>query len=113
MQSVARSRATGETLHLSYTLLLLARARGLAGELPDGRAATREGLTWSRQCGQRYLEAELWRVDGELAYRSGEAEAAASLRRAFEVASAQGAGLWERRARHSLADRFPDLPVRE
>uniref|UniRef100_UPI002FC5E3ED ATP-binding protein n=1 Tax=Bosea sp. (in: a-proteobacteria) TaxID=1871050 RepID=UPI002FC5E3ED len=29
LRSVARSRAEGETLHLSYTLLLLARARGM------------------------------------------------------------------------------------
>src|SRR5262245_63940616 len=80
--SVARSRAEGETLHLTYTLLLLARARGLAGELRQGRAAAREGLSWSHRCNQRYLEAELWRIDGELAYRSGERETAdASLRR--------------------------------
>src|SRR4030095_8711583 len=32
VRSVARSRTDGETLHLTYTLLLLARARALAGE---------------------------------------------------------------------------------
>ena len=86
VRSVARSRTEGESLHLTYTLLLLARARGMAGELHEGRAATREGLSLSHRRNQRYLEAELWRVDGELAYRSGESEAAASLRRAVEVA---------------------------
>lgn len=109
LRSVARSRTEGETLHLTYTLLLLARARGMVGEFREGRAATREGLAWSHRCNQRYLEAELWRVDGELAYRSGETEAAAaSLRSAVEVASAQGAGWLELRARHSFASRFPD-----
>ena len=112
VRSVARSRTDGETLHLTYCLLLLARARGMAGELDQGRAATREGLSWSHSCNQRYLEAELWRVDGELAYRSGEA-AAASLRNAVELASAQGAGWLELRALHSLASRFPDRTVRE
>ena len=70
VRSAARSRAEGETLHLTYTLLLLARARGMVGEFHQGRAATREGLSWSDSHNQRYLEAELWRVDGELAYRS-------------------------------------------
>ncbi|SDH11302.1 Predicted ATPase [Pseudomonas benzenivorans] len=114
LQSVARSRADGETLHLSYTLLLLARARGLLGEFRQGRAAAREGLAWSQRCNQRYLEAELWRLDGELAYRSGATEAAAaSLRRAVEVASAQGADWLKLCALHALARRFPDQALRE
>ena len=114
VRSVARSRAEGETLHLTYTLLLLARARGMVGEFREGRAATREALSWSHRCNQRYLEAELWRVDGELAYRSGETEAAAaSLRSAVETASAQGAGWLELRALHSFASRFPDQTLRE
>lgn len=114
VRSVARSRTEGETLHLTYTLLLLARARGMVGEFRQGRAATREGLSWSQRCNQRYLEAELWRVDGELAYRSGETEAAAaSLRSAVEIASAQGAGWLELRALHSFARRFPDQTLRE
>ncbi|WP_210246341.1 MULTISPECIES: AAA family ATPase [unclassified Mesorhizobium] len=114
VRSVARSRSEGETLHLTYTLLLLARARGMVGEFREGRAATREGLSWSHKWNQRYLEAELWRVDGELAYRSGETEAAAaSLRSAVETASAQGAGWLELRSLHSFASRFPDQALRE
>jgi ATP/maltotriose-dependent transcriptional regulator MalT len=114
VRSVARSRTDGETLHLTYTLLLLARAHAMAGECHQGRAATREGLSWSDSHNQRYLEAELWRVDGELAHRGGETEAAAaSLRRAVEIATAQGAGWLELRALHSLASRFPDQAVRE
>jgi tetratricopeptide (TPR) repeat protein len=114
VRSAARSRAEGEILHLTYTLLLLARARGMVGEFREGRAAAREGLSWSHRCNQRYLEAELWRADGELAYRSGETEAtAASLRSAVEIASAQGAGWLELRALHSFASRFPDQKVRE
>jgi hypothetical protein len=86
----------------------------MVGEFREGRAATREGLSWSRRCNQRYLEAELWRVDGELAYRSGESEAAAaSLRRAVDIATAQGAGWLELRALHSFASRFPDQTLRE
>ena len=112
-QAVASSRAEGETLHLTYTLLLLARARGLASELPQGRAAAREGLSWSRDHDQRYLEAELWRVDGELAHRSGESEAAAaSLRNAVEISTAQGADWLALRALQSYASRFPNEEAR-
>ena len=39
--------------------------------------------------------------------------ATASLRRAVEIATAQGAGWLELRALHSLASRFPDQAVRE
>jgi hypothetical protein len=113
VRSVVRSCSEGETLRLTCTLLLLARARGMVGEFHQGRAATREGLAWSHRCKQRYLEAELWRVDAELAYRSGETEAAASLRSAVAAASAQGAGWLELRALHSLTRRFPDQTLRE
>jgi hypothetical protein len=85
----------------------------MAGELHEGRAATRKGLSFSHRRNQRYLEAELWRVDGELAYRSGESDAAASLRRAVEAADAQGASWLELRALHSLASRYPDQALRE
>jgi hypothetical protein len=86
----------------------------MVGELRQGRAAAREGLSWSHRQNQRYLEAELWRIDGELAYRSGEREAAAaSLRGAVEIAGAQGARWLELRALHSFASRFPDPTARQ
>ena len=113
MQSVSRSRTDQESLHLTYTLLLLARARSMAGELQEGRAATREGLSLSHRRNQQYLEAELWRVDGELAFRRGESDAVASLRRAVEVADGQGASWLALRALHSLAGRYPDQALRE
>jgi len=114
VQSVARSRTQGETLHLTYTLLLLARARGMVGEFDEGRAAIREGLLWTQKCNQRYLEAEFWRADGELAYRRGEGDAAAtSLRSAIEIANAQGARWLELRALNSFCSRFADQAVRE
>jgi hypothetical protein len=85
----------------------------VVGDFREGRAAAREGLAWSRSCSQRCLEAELWRVDGELAYRLGEPRAAAaSLRSAVEVASAQGASWLRLRALDSLARRFPGETLR-
>ena len=113
-RSVSSSRVAGESLHLTYCLLLLGRACGVANEFREGRAAMREGILWSDSHNQRYLEAELWRVDGELAHRSGEREAsAASLRKAVDVATTQEAHWLELRGLHSLAARFPDPAVRE
>ena len=114
LRAVADSRTDGETLHLTYTLLLLARARHVIGEHRQGRAATREGISLTKAFGQRYLEAELQRIDGELAYSCGETDAAAAaLRAAVETAAAQGAGWLELRALNSLAGRFPDPALRE
>ena len=85
----AAVRRDGATLHLTYCLLLLARARDRVGEVPQGRAAATEAVAHSRRWNQRYLEAELLRVDGELAYRSGDATAAAeALRSAVRIAEA-------------------------
>ncbi len=104
VDSVARSRTEGETLHLTYTLLLLARSRGVLGDYREGRAAAQEGLSLTRQRNQGYLEAEMLRVDGELAYGSGDAEAAGvSLQASVDVARAQGAGWLEKRALESQA----------
>jgi DNA-binding SARP family transcriptional activator len=114
LQAAVRSRSEGESLHLSYTLLLLARARGLAGEHDRGRAATREALSWTERTGQRYVEAELRRADGELAFRAGETEdASGSLHKAVEVAAAQGARWLELRALQACVRRFPDRSLQE
>ena len=114
LRSATRSRNEGETLHLTYTLLLLARARASNGEFGEGRAAIQDALAWTRQRNQRYLESELWRVDGELAYRGGESDAAlASLRKAVEVAHTQGAGWLELRALHGLTSRFSERGLRK
>jgi DNA-binding SARP family transcriptional activator len=113
VEAVARSRVEGESLHLNFTLLLLARARGLQDEVRQGRAAAREGLEWSNKYNQRYLEAELWRIDGELAFRSGEIDdATTSLYKAVEIANSQGAKWPALRALYSLASRFPDRKLR-
>lgn len=114
VRSVERSRVAGESLHLTYTLLLLARARASTGEIDHGRAASQDGLAWSHRHDQRYLEAELLRVDGELAHRAGATDAAyASIGAAVALAGAQGASWLELRALHSMAAHFPDEEVRD
>ena len=64
-------------------------------------------MTWTSDKHQGYLEAELLRTKGKLAYRCGDTEiAAASLRDSIDVASAQGAGWLEQRALRSRASLF-------
>ena len=80
----------------------------MLGEYDEGRAAAEEGLTWTRDNKQGYLEAELLRSQGALAYRGGDiGSATATLQRAVEVARAQGAGWLEQRALRSQATCFP------
>jgi DNA-binding SARP family transcriptional activator len=113
-RAVSHSRTEGESLHLTYTLLLLARAYGMVGDPDRGRAAAREGLSWSNEHDQRYLDAELWKVDGELALAAGKLAAAeASLRTAVDIAAAHGAGWLELRALASLARLDPDHGILE
>ena len=113
VRAVERSRVKGENLHLSFTLLLLARARARHGELHEARAAAREALAWSERWGQHYLDAELLRIDGEFAYSLGEADdALSSLRQAVDISRAQGARWLTLKALHSLSSRFPDRALR-
>lgn len=109
-RSVERSRAKGESLHLTYCLLLLARARGILGTFSKGREAAREALSWSQRHDQLYLEAELWRVDGELAYQGRDSDVATtSLSRAAEIARSQGADWLARKALGTRASLFPKI----
>ncbi len=96
-------RVGDQTLHLSHGLVMLARASLLTGDLETGRAAVREGIEWGTAHQQRYFDAELWRVDGELLAAAGDPSGAeASIRRALDVAAAQGARWLYQRADESL-----------
>jgi DNA-binding SARP family transcriptional activator len=107
-------RAEGQTLHLTYALGLLARARHMAGDIEAGRTALREGVQWGLEHDQRYVESELWRIDGELLAASGDATGAeAAIQRAVAVAASQGARWLELRATCSLARLVPGPAVGE
>jgi hypothetical protein len=83
-----------EGVHLTYGLLLRARAYLAAGEIEHGRAAVREAIEWGVAHDQRWAEAELWRIEGQLAASCGDLAGADDAHgRALELARAQGAGL--------------------
>ncbi|MDN5913868.1 MAG: AAA family ATPase [Pseudonocardia sp.] len=81
-----------QPLHLTLGLSLSARGHLRAGDVPAGRAAVAEALAFAGRTGQRYLLAELQRIDAELiagtGNRPGAIEAA---RRAVDTAVAQDA----------------------
>ena len=56
----------------SYFLVLLAEAYGKAGQAEEGLSALVEALTVVDKSGERFYEAELYRLKGELTLRVGE-----------------------------------------
>jgi predicted ATPase len=65
-QGLAASRETGAELLRSYLLALLAEAYGRGGQIEAGLGALEEGLIAADAHAQRFYEAELHRLKGEL-----------------------------------------------
>jgi predicted ATPase len=96
-------QATGALSHRPYHLALLAQALARDGEVQDGLTALSEALELSAASGERFLEAELYRLRGELLLASAlPEEAEASFRQALAVAGAQQSKSLQLRALVSL-----------
>ena len=65
-QGLATCQAIGAGIFHSYYLALLAEAYGKAGQAEEGLAALAEALTVVDKSGERFYEAELYRLQGEL-----------------------------------------------
>ncbi|MBI3798631.1 MAG: hypothetical protein HY268_16910, partial [Deltaproteobacteria bacterium] len=65
-QGLVTCQAVGAGLFQSYYLALLAEAYGKAGQAEDGLATLAEALTVVDKSGERFYEAELHRLTGEL-----------------------------------------------
>ena len=99
-------RATGGGVRLSYYLALLAEAYGEDRQPAGGLHVLTEAFTHQATTHERWMEAELSRLKGELllqqsAEQQGEAEV--SLQQALDVARCQQAKSLELRAAMSLA----------
>jgi DNA-binding SARP family transcriptional activator/predicted ATPase len=110
---------TGARLRLPYYRALLAEAHLRAGEPELGLEQVELALRHGRETNERWWDAELHRLRGELLRRGGAeaAEVEGALRRALEVARVQQARSLELRAARSLAGLFGDqglaAPARE
>jgi predicted ATPase len=123
-QGIATWQATGAALFRPYHLALLAEACGKAGQTEEGLEALAQALATVQQTGERYYEAELYRLKGELTLQKlsvassqlsvpntqhrapstqAEAEAEACCQQAIEIARHQRAKSLELRAVVSLA----------
>jgi predicted ATPase len=69
-QGLAAYRATGTELHWPYFLALLAEAYGKEGQAEEGLAVLAEALAVVDKSGERFYEAELYRLKGTLTLQS-------------------------------------------
>jgi class 3 adenylate cyclase/predicted ATPase len=104
-------RSTGATLYVPSWLSSLARACADVGKLDDAWSCIGEAMTAIETTKQRWCEAEVHRIAGEIASLSPEPDAAkaeAYFERALVVARQQQAKSWELRAAMSMARLWRD-----
>jgi predicted ATPase len=106
-KSIEQYRATGTRLALSWFSCLLAEVCRASGRAREGLDALDEALAHARETGERYQEAEIHRLRGELLLadqgRAAVPAARACFEQAQDVARRQSARAWELRAATSLA----------
>jgi adenylate cyclase len=123
-QGLAGVQATGAGISWSYFLALCAEAHGCAGRPEEGLVTLGEAMEDVQRKEERWWEAEIHRLRGEMLLQSGmrgpgspeqnHPEAEECFRRALDIARGQGARSLELRAATSLArlyqgqDRFEE-----
>jgi predicted ATPase/DNA-binding SARP family transcriptional activator len=103
--SISEFKAAGSHLRLPYYLALLAQVYAQAGRIDEGLVCIDEALAEARVTNERWWNAELHRLRGELLLRRDvdPADGEAALLRAIEIARSQQAKSLELRATLSLA----------
>ena len=103
--SISEFKASSARLRLPYYLSLLAHVCGKAGRAEEGLASIDEALSEARTHNERWWDAELHRLRGELLLMRGAdaSDVEAALLRAIEIARSQQARSLELRATMSLA----------
>ena len=104
-------RSTGSTVFMPWFLSLLARAHAGLSEFDDAWRCIGEAMTAVETTKEKWCEAEVHRVAGEIALLSQEpdtAKAEAYFERALSIARKQQAKSWELRAAMSMARLWRD-----
>jgi predicted ATPase len=104
-------RSTGATLSITSFLSYLARAYGEVGQFDNAWHCIGEAVTVIESAKERWFEAEVNRISGEIALKSSQpdtAKAEASFERALAIARQQRAKSFELRAAVSLARLWRD-----
>jgi tetratricopeptide (TPR) repeat protein len=108
-QAIAAYMATGGRVHLPHPHSLLADALRRLGRLDEAQAEIDTAFAAQSRSGERFLDADLHRLQAEIHTSRGDRAAAqASLAKALEIAEGQKALAWIRRAQEARS-RF--LPV--
>ena len=105
-RGIAAANATGARLLEPFCLGLVAEALAFAGEVEDGLAELDQALARSTESGERWWDAELHRLRGDLVCRLPRPDldgAERSFRAALSIAREQGTRGFELRAATSLA----------
>jgi adenylate cyclase len=105
-QGLAAARATGAEMLVPYFLALLAAACGQAAHADEGLRLIAEALAVADNNAERWYEAELYRLKGELLLARStnqHTEAESCFHHALNIAGAQHAKAWELRAAMSLS----------
>jgi predicted ATPase len=105
-EGLAAQRATGQELTRPGFLGFLAEAHGKIGQDEEGLTVLAEALALVAKTGERFYEAELYRIKGDLLLKQAapnEDEAESCFHQAIDIAQHQSAKSWELRAATSLA----------
>ena len=108
---ITACESTGATIWMPLHLSYLARAYAELGQFDDAWRCIGEAMTAVETTKERWFEAEINRIAGEIALKSPEPDAAkaeAYFERALAVARQQQAKSWELRAAMSLARLWRD-----
>ena len=108
---IAAWRSTGATMYLPSWLSNLAVAHGELGQTDEAWRSISESMSTIETTKERWFEAEINRIAGEIALKSPErdtAKAEAYFERALTVARQQQAKSWELRAAMSMARLWRD-----
>jgi predicted ATPase len=109
-------RSTGATLWIPWCLSYLARAHAELGQYDDAWRCIGEALTAVETTKEKWCEAEVHRMAGEIALIEPQPDAAkaeAYFERALSVARRQQAKSWELRAAMSMARLWRDQGKRD
>jgi predicted ATPase len=116
ISGIAAWRATGATLWMPLFLPRLTSAHAELGQFEEAWRCIGEAMTAVETTKEKWCEAEVHRVAGEIALKSPEPDATqaqACFERALSVARAQQAKSWELRAATSLARLWRDQGKRQ
>ena len=102
-EAIAALDATSTSLVRPMFLGLLAQALSKANQTQEALRVLNEAIAMVLNKGERYYEAELYRLKGELLLESNQTEAERCFKTSLEIAVSQKAKAWQLRTEASLA----------